>query len=86
MKKSDVPPGNSAYLRKAKDLVQIMYPSESATAGGEIKRGSKIWVECIRYEIRGNLGSDRSLNTYTNQPPAPCNQRFGVKIEEGGQE
>ena len=30
----------------------------------------KVWIPRIRYEILGNLGSDRSLNTYTNHPPA----------------
>lgn len=29
----------------------------------------KVWVPRIRYEILGNLGVDRSLNTYTNHPP-----------------
>jgi len=29
----------------------------------------KVWIPRIHYEIRGGFGLDRSMRTYTNQPP-----------------
>jgi hypothetical protein len=46
-------------------------PEESAEQPEAHERPTpRIWVPRIRYTILGNLGFDRSLSTYTDQPPA----------------
>lgn len=36
----------------------------------------KVWIKRIRYVIMGNLGCDRSINTYTNMPVPNCSCDF----------